>query len=92
MASTYLTIAIDGNIEEVKEQVTSLANTLGLSTTADLAGVRRLTMAEVSSIFKALGMSQESTPGLNKINAIKQARALFGCGLKEAKDLVEGYL
>ncbi len=88
----FITVNIEGPLGEVKEQVASLANSIGLTTTADLAGVRRLTMQEVSSIFHALGVSREGVTGLNKINAIKQARALFGCGLVEAKNLVEGTL
>lgn len=40
-------------------------------------------LRKLSSIMSYMTSSQ-------KINAIKEVRELFGCGLKEAKDVVEG--
>ena len=40
-------------------------------------------LRKMSTIFSYMASGQ-------KINAIKEVRELFGCGLKEAKDVVEG--
>lgn len=88
MSSTYLTVAIDGNVEEVKERVATVANLLGV---ASNGGKPYATLAQVSHFFRCLGLSDVRCPeGLNKINAIKAVREVFACGLKEAKDVVEG--
>ena len=54
-----------------------------------------LTVMEAAELVKKLEEKTEFTvvlanAGANKINVIKEIRAITGLGLKEAKDLVEG--
>ena len=54
-----------------------------------------LTILEAAELVKTLEEKTEfnvvlTDAGANKINTIKEVRAITGLGLKEAKDLVEG--
>lgn len=61
-------------------------------------GVSAAAPVAVAAAGGAAGAAEEKTEfdvilvdgGANKINAIKEVRAITGLGLKEAKDLVEG--
>lgn len=74
---------------EVSELVKELETTFGVSAAAPVA---------VAVAGPAAAAVEEKTEfnvvlvnaGANKINVIKEVRALTGLGLKEAKDLVEG--
>lgn len=48
------------------------------------APVTRLSLDDISAVFRSF------SGGTEKIAAIKKLRELSGCGLKEAKDVVEG--
>lgn len=73
---------------EVAELVKELEDTFGVSAAAPVA---------VAAAPGAAAEAEEQTEfdvilleaGANKINAIKEVRAITGLGLKEAKDLVE---
>jgi large subunit ribosomal protein L7/L12 len=74
---------------EVAELVKELEDTFGVSAAAPVA---------VAAAPGAAAEAEEKTEfdviladaGANKINVIKEVRAITGLGLKEAKDLVEG--
>jgi large subunit ribosomal protein L7/L12 len=74
---------------EVAELVKELEETFGVSAAAPVA---------VAAAPGAAAEAEEKTEfdvvladaGANKINVIKEVRAITGLGLKEAKDLVEG--
>ena len=76
-------------ILEASELVKSLEETWGVSAAAPVA-VATVAAAgaevEVKTEFDVILVDA----GANKINAIKEVRAITGLGLKEAKDLVEG--
>lgn len=77
---------------EVAELVKELENVFGVSASAPVA------VAAGAASGGAAAAEEEKTEftvvltaaGDNKINVIKEVRALTGLGLKEAKDLVEG--
>jgi ribosomal protein L7/L12 len=86
----FLTINPEGPLPEVKEQVAELASSMGIAL-GNPATAKRIDMVQLSHLFSCLGMSPNFSPeGLKKIAAIKAVREVFGCGLKEAKDVVEG--
>lgn len=74
---------------EVSELVKELEETFGVSAAAPVA---------IAAAPGAAAEAEEKTEfdviladtGANKINVIKEVRAITGLGLKEAKDLVEG--
>lgn len=76
---------------DVAELVKELESTFGVSTAVPV-------MAVAGAAGGAQGAAEEKTEftvvlasgGDNKINVIKEVRAITGLGLKEAKDLVEG--
>jgi ribosomal protein L7/L12 len=53
------------------------------------ASTEQMTFNKVMLLRKLSGIMAYVASG-QKINAIKEVRELFGCGLKEAKDVVEG--
>jgi large subunit ribosomal protein L7/L12 len=76
---------------EVAELVKELEDTFGVSAAAPIA------VAAVAPGAGAAAAEEKtefnvvlSDAGANKINVIKEVRAITGLGLKEAKDLVEG--
>ncbi len=75
---------------EVAELVKELESTFGVSAAAPVmvsaGGGGAAAVAEEKTEFTVVLISA----GDNKINTIKEVRALTGLGLKEAKDLVEG--
>jgi len=79
-------------ILEAAELVKKLEEKWGVSASAPVAAVAMpgagaaAAPAEVKTEFNVILAS----PGANKINVIKEVRAITGLGLKEAKDLVEG--
>jgi len=75
---------------EVADLVKELEETFGVSAAAPVAvvaasGAGAAEAAEEKTEFDVILVEA----GPNKINAIKEARAITGLGLKEAKDLVE---
>lgn len=77
-------------IMEAAELVKMLEKKWGVSAAAPVAVAAvagpAAAAAEVKTEFNVMLMSA----GANKINVIKEVRAITGLGLKEAKDLVEG--
>jgi len=78
-------------IMEAAELVKMLEKKWGVSAAAPVAvavggGAAPAAAAEVKTEFTV----QLVSAGANKINVIKEVRAITGLGLKEAKDLVEG--
>lgn len=75
---------------EVSELVKELEDTFGVSAAAPVAIAAApgaaATQAEEKTEFDVI----LTDAGTNKINVIKEVRALTSLGLKEAKDLVEG--
>jgi large subunit ribosomal protein L7/L12 len=76
---------------EVSELVKQLEETFGVSAAAPVAvaaahGAAGAEAAEEKTEFTVI----LADAGANKINVIKEVRAVTGLGLKEAKDLVEG--
>ncbi len=78
------------SIMEAAELVKMLEKKWGVSAAAPVAtvvaGAAPAAAAEVKTEFTV----QLTSAGANKINVIKEVRAITGLGLKEAKDLVEG--
>lgn len=73
---------------EVADLVKELEETFGVSAAAPVAiaaGPAAAEAAEEKTEFDVI----LAEAGANKINAIKEVRAITGLGLKEAKDLVE---
>lgn len=76
---------------EVADLVKDLETTFGVSAAAPVA----VAAAGAGAAAEAAEEKTEFTvvladAGANKINVIKEVRAITGLGLKEAKDLVEG--
>ena len=76
---------------EVSELVKELETTFGVSAAAPVAiaampGAGAAAAVEEQTEFTVMLMDA----GANKINVIKEVRAITSLGLKEAKDLVEG--
>lgn len=75
---------------EVAELVKELEDTFGVSAAAPVAiaaaAPGAAAVAEEKTEFDVVLIDA----GANKINVIKEVRAITGLGLKEAKDLVEG--
>lgn len=76
---------------EVADLVKELEETFGVSAAAPVAmaampGAGAAAAAEEKTEFNVV----LADAGPNKINVIKEVRAITGLGLKEAKDLVEG--
>lgn len=76
---------------EVSELVKELETTFGVSAAAPVAvaaapGAGAAEAAEEKTEFTVMLVDA----GANKINVIKEVRAITSLGLKEAKDLVEG--
>jgi large subunit ribosomal protein L7/L12 len=76
---------------EVSELVKELEDTFGVSAAAPAVAVAAMPgagaeAAEEKTEFTVMLMDA----GANKINVIKEVRAITSLGLKEAKDLVEG--
>lgn len=78
---------------ELSELIKELEETFGVSAAAPVAAV-----AVAAGAGEAAPAAEEQTEftvvlaeaGAQKINVIKEVRAITGLGLKEAKDLVEG--
>jgi len=76
---------------EVAELVKELEQTFGVSAAAPAAAASAAGAASAASTEEKTEFTVVLTSsGDNKINVIKEVRALTGLGLKEAKDLVEG--
>ena len=77
---------------ELSDLVKALETKFGISAAAPMmmagpaAGAAAAAPAEVQTSFKVV----LKEAGANKINVIKEVRAITNLGLKEAKDLVEG--
>ena len=71
---------------ELSQLVKTLEERLGVSAAAPVAVAAAAAPAEEKTEFDVILASF----GDNKINVIKEVRAITGLGLKEAKDLVEG--
>jgi large subunit ribosomal protein L7/L12 len=73
---------------ELAEFIKTLEDKWGVSAAAPVAaaGAAAAAPAEEKTAFDVVLMEA----GANKINVIKEVRAVTGLGLKEAKDLVEG--
>lgn len=73
---------------EVSELVKDLETTFGVSAAAPVAvaAAPAAAVEEEKTEFDVI----LADAGANKINVIKEVRAITGLGLKEAKDLVEG--
>lgn len=79
------------SVMEISEMVKSLEEKWGVSAAAPVAmmaagGGGAAAAVEEKTEFDVI----LKEAGANKINAIKEVRAVTGLGLKEAKDLVEG--
>ena len=73
-------------ILEAAELVKSLETKWGVSAAAAVAVAGPAAAVEEKTEFSVVLLDA----GANKINTIKEVRAVTGLGLKEAKDLVEG--
>jgi len=91
VGKTEIVEALKGmTLMEVSELVTELEDTFGVSAAAPAVAI-----AAVPGAGEAVEEKTEFTVmlteiGANKINVIKEVRAITTLGLKEAKDLVEG--
>ncbi len=74
---------------EAAELSKLLEETWGVSAAAAVAVAAPAAAAEAAEVQTEFDVILEEG-GANKINAIKEVRAITGLGLKEAKDLVEG--
>jgi large subunit ribosomal protein L7/L12 len=74
---------------EAAELSKLLETTWGVSAAAAVAVAAPAANAEAAEVKTEFDVILEEG-GPNKINAIKEVRAITGLGLKEAKDLVEG--
>ena len=74
---------------EAAELSKLLETTWGVSAAAAVAVAAPAANAEAAEVQTEFDVILEEG-GPNKINAIKEVRAITGLGLKEAKDLVEG--
>lgn len=75
---------------EVSELVKELETTFGVSAAAPIAVAAMPGGAAQEVEEKTEFTVVLADAGANKINVIKEVRAITGLGLKEAKDLVEG--
>ncbi len=75
---------------EVADLVKDLENTFGVSAAAPVAVAAAPGAAGAAVEEKTEFTVVLADAGANKINVIKEVRAITGLGLKEAKDLVEG--
>ena len=76
-------------VMEAAELSKLLETTWGVSAAAAVAVAAPAANTEVAEAQTEFDVILEDG-GANKINAIKEVRAITGLGLKEAKDLVEG--
>ncbi|MGC4116581.1 MAG: 50S ribosomal protein L7/L12 [Myxococcales bacterium] len=77
-------------IMEAAELVKMLEKKWGVSAAAPVAVAAVAGPAAAAAEAKTEFTVQLTSAGANKINVIKEVRAITGLGLKEAKDLVEG--
>ncbi|MDZ4743914.1 MAG: 50S ribosomal protein L7/L12 [Verrucomicrobiota bacterium] len=75
---------------EAAELVKKLEETWGVSAAAPVAAAAAPAAAAAAAEEKTSFNVILKETGANKINVIKEVRAVTGLGLKEAKDLVEG--
>ncbi|MDO8461927.1 MAG: 50S ribosomal protein L7/L12 [Deltaproteobacteria bacterium] len=75
---------------DVAELVKELESTFGVSAAAPMMAMAGAAGAQAAVEEKTEFTVVLVSAGDNKINAIKEVRAITGLGLKEAKDLVEG--
>lgn len=75
---------------EVSELVKDLEKTFGVSAAAPVAVAAAPAAGAAAAEEKTEFTVVLTDAGANKINVIKEVRAITGLGLKEAKDLVEG--
>lgn len=75
---------------EVSELVKELEDTFGVSAAAPAVAVAAAPGAAEAAEEKTEFTVMLVEAGANKINVIKEVRAITSLGLKEAKDLVEG--
>jgi large subunit ribosomal protein L7/L12 len=75
---------------EVSELVKDLESTFGVSAAAPVAVAAAPAGGAAAAEEKTEFTVVLADAGANKINVIKEVRAITGLGLKEAKDLVEG--
>ncbi len=78
------------SIMEAAELVKMLEKKWGVSAAAPVAVAAAAGPAAAPAEAKTEFTVQLTSAGANKINVIKEVRAITGLGLKEAKDLVEG--
>jgi large subunit ribosomal protein L7/L12 len=74
---------------EAAELSKLLEETWGVSAAAAVAVAAPVASAEAAEVKTEFDVHLDEV-GANKINVIKEVRAITGLGLKEAKDLVEG--
>jgi large subunit ribosomal protein L7/L12 len=75
---------------ELAEMIKTLEDKWGVSAAAPVAMAMGAAPAAAAAEEKTEFTIVLKDGGANKINVIKEVRALTGLGLKEAKDLVEG--
>lgn len=88
---TEIVEALKGmTLMDVAELVKELEDTFGVSAAAPVAFAAAPTAAAAEAEEKTEFTVVLTDAGANKINVIKEVRAITSLGLKEAKDLVEG--
>ncbi|MBN1283745.1 MAG: 50S ribosomal protein L7/L12 [Proteobacteria bacterium] len=89
LGRTEIVEALKGmTLMEVSELVKDLESTFGVSAAAPVAVAAAAPAAAAEEQTEFTVVLAEA--GANKINVIKEVRAITSLGLKEAKDLVEG--
>lgn len=79
------------SILEVADLVKAFEDKFGVSAAAPMAFAGAMPGAGAAAVEEKTEFTVElKDAGANKINVIKEVRAITGLGLKEAKDLVEG--
>lgn len=78
------------SVLELSQLVKDLETKFGVSAAAPAAAVSAAGAAAPAAEAKTEFTVVLTAAGDNKINVIKEVRAITGLGLKEAKDLVEG--
>src|SRR5690606_35295496 len=77
-------------VTEIAKLITTLEDKWGVKASAGVAMAAAPGAAAAPAEEKTEFTVVLADAGANKINVIKEVRALTGLGLKEAKDLVEG--
>ena len=86
----FITAIEQMTVLELSKLVKALEQRLGVSAAAPAAAAAAAAPAAAKAEEKTEFTVVLATVGANKINVIKEVRAITGLGLKEAKDLVDG--